>query len=996
MPPKKKVYTKKDPIDHILLRPSMYVGSKTLKTYEEYIATFEEDDDESDGEYKVYKKNITASPAILRIFLEILSNAVDNVDRSRKAKIPCSSIKVNIDKETGETTVWNDGDIIPIEIHPEEKMYNHTMIFGHLLTGSNYDDTEEREISGVNGVGSKCLLWGTKIPCFNGTIKKVENIKIGDILIGDDGKGRKVLDKITGFGEMYEIIQCRGDSYTVNSEHILSLRMPDHKVIFWNNDGWSMLYLDANNKKIKTRKMKAINNSIKCKECDTFLNSSLKRHYKRKHPNIETPKTPRKSPTINPPSNSEEVRNKYIEMQLFAKTITDDNTIDISIKDYMKLNNTIKGRLTGYKSECVQWNKKETKLDPYVLGLWLGDGYQNGYRFAINAEDDQEILQYLRKWGEENDALFKHSPFCLNCKENKYDPNFIPCRSCAAFRITSNINFGKMNKSPLKNLLKEYDLLEEKFIPKDYLINDRDTRLKVLAGLIDSDGHVCKEREGRRITISQGMMHEKLANDIVYLSRTLGFNTSKIIRDVTWTYENEKRFGKCISINISGNGLEDIPVILPRKKCSSPLSHEVLNTGPIKIKKVDDGKFVGLKIDGNERFVLNDFTVTHNCTNVFSKKFIVKGLDPNNNKTFEQTWTNNMKNPSEPIIKSSTLKKGYTEVKYFPDFSQFDIDGYTDDIIGLYLKYVIDAAMLTKVKVYFNNDLINVNNLLSYSKLYDNSDERLNIKLNNIEVVVAPSTEFQHIAFTNGIYNKLGGQHVDAVCEALFRPLVEKFTKKDKPSLKISDIKQFFKVFVSCVVDKPEFDSQSKEKLESPKIKFEVKPVDIKKLLKWSVIGDIEDMLKAKEMVVLKKSEKKKKGYVKIEGYDPANNAGGKNSHECGLILCEGLSAKTYAVAGIKKGIDGKSGRDWWGCLPLRGKCLNVRNSAPSMIAKNAVITDLIQALGVKIETDYTDDKNYKTLNYGKVILLTDADVDKFSQQQVAAQFRDKQCNYLV
>jgi len=63
---------------------------------------------------------------------------------------------------------------------------------------------------------------------------------------------------------------------------------------------------------------------------------------------------------------------------------------------------------------------------------------------------------------------------------------------------------------------------------------------------------------------------------------------------------------------------------------------------------------------------------------------------------------------------------------------------------------------------------------------------------------------------------------------------------------------------------------------------------------------------------------------------------------------------------------------------------------------KNKVITDLIQALGVKIEIDYTDDKNYKTLNYGKVILLTDADVDKFSQQQVAARFRDRQCNYLV
>ena len=66
-------------------------------------------------------------------------------------------------------------------------------------------------------------------------------------------------------------------------------------------------------------------------------------------------------------------------MQKFAETIPDDNTMDISIKDYMKLTETTKGRLTGFKSECVEWASKKVELDPYVLGLWLGDGYQHGY-----------------------------------------------------------------------------------------------------------------------------------------------------------------------------------------------------------------------------------------------------------------------------------------------------------------------------------------------------------------------------------------------------------------------------------------------------------------------------------------------------------------------------------------------------------------------------------------------------------------------------------------
>lgn len=920
---KKKEYVKKDPREHVLLRPDMYVGSNKSRKTAEFICI-----KNSEGLFQIIKKEIDVSPAILRIFIEILSNATDNVERSRVAGIPCSYIKVNINKETGEIIVENDGDVIPIEMNNEEKMYNHTLIFGNLLTGSNYDDEEERLISGRNGLGSKCSARGTKVPCFDGSIKNVEDIKIGEYLIGDDGTKREVLHKITGSGEMYKVSQLRGDSYTVNSEHILSLRMPDHKVIFWSTEkqGWQMVYLDAKNQKIHSKSIRALpSQGIECPECGIILSSQLNRHYRRVHKDKEIPKRERRNPTVNPPNDCEEVRNSYIEMQKFAKSIPDDNTIDISIQDYLKSNDTFKFRLTGFKSDCVQWDRKDVHLDPYVLGLWLGDGYKNGKGFAINAEDDYKILEYLKNWGEKNDANFTHLPRCKNCKENKYDPNFVPCKSCAAFSINSIEYKWKRNKSPLMNLLKKYDLLKEKFIPIEYKVNDRDTRLKVLAGLIDSDGHISKEREGRRITISQGMMHEKLVDDILYLARSLGFSSSKIIRDVTWTYENEKRKGQCFSINISGNGLEDIPTVLQRKKCAPPLRREVLNTGPIKIKKVENGEFVGLEIDGNERFVINDFTVTHNCTNVFSSKFTVKGLDPNQKKTFEQTWTENMKNVSVPIIEKTKLTKGYTSVSYIADFKQFGLNGYTDDIISIYLKYVIDVAMLSKVKVYFNDELIPVNNLQTYSKLYESvSDENLLIKHENSEVLITPSSpsEFQVVSFVNGIYTKLGGQHVDAWSEAIFRPLVDKFNKKGQPTLNIKDIKQFFRIFVVSYVVNPEFESQNKNRLENPKVNVSFKTADLNKILKWSVMEDIEDIIKSKEILTLKKSEKKKKGYVKIEGLDPANYAGTKESHLCSLILCEGLSAKTYAVAGIEKGVNGVSGRDYYGVLCLRGKCI--------------------------------------------------------------------------
>ena len=203
--------------------------------------------------------------------------------------------------------------------------------------------------------------------------------------------------------------------------------------------------------------------------------------------------------------------------------------------------------------------------------------------------------------------------------------------------------------------------------------------------------------------------------------------------------------------------------------------------------------------DEEERLVAGRNGLGAKLANVFSTKFTVKGLDPNNGKVLEQTWTNNMRNTNDPKITTTKLTTGFTKITYFPDFKQFDIEEYTDDIINLYTKYVIDAAMLTKIKVYLNEELIPVNNLETYSGLYETStDEKLLIKNKQSEILICPANinEFQHISFVNGVYTRLGGVHVDTWSEAIFRPLVEKFNKKDKPQVNIKDIKQFFRIFV--------------------------------------------------------------------------------------------------------------------------------------------------------------------------------------------------------
>ena len=656
---------------------------------------------------------------------------------------------------------------------------------------------------------------------------------------------------------------------------------------------------------------------------------------------------------------TEEIRKAYKEMEKFAETISDDNIMDIPIQEYIKMTSTTKSRLTGFVGECVQWVEQKVDLDPYVLGLWLGDGYQNGYAFAINSKDDPEILEYLEEWSKSNDAKFT---------PGKRNPIWYGISSAT-----------KSGIAPLKKLLSRYNLINNKHVPLEYIVNSRDVRLAVLAGLIDSDGTV--QTDGRRITIAQGMDHSGLASDIIFLAKSLGFMCSSHIKKTQWKYNGELKRGNAVNINISGNGVEDIPTLVVRKKCLSPLSREVTNTGKLHIKEVESGDYVGLEVDGNHRFVMEDFTVTHNCS-IFATKFTVKGCDPKNGKILSQTWTNNMRDTDGPDVKNTTSKKGYTEVIWTPDFPRFELKKYTKDIISLYTRYVVDAAMLSGVEVFLNNEIIPVRSLSDYAALYDSpTDEKLFIKTKEAEVFLTPAREYQTVSFVNGVYTRLGGQHVDAWSEALLRPIVDKFNGKDKktktkaPKINITDVRQFFRLFVVSTVVRPEFDGQDKNKLESPEIPATVKRTHIAAISKWSVMDNIEDIIRAKEMVVLKKAERVTKK-TKIEGYDPANKSGGKDSENCALFITEGLSAKTYVVAGIAKGIYDKRGRDWNGILPLRGKVLNVRDKAATTIAGNKVICSLIHALGLKHGTDYTDESNFKKLNYGRLVIVADADCD--------------------
>ncbi|XP_046659381.1 DNA topoisomerase 2-like isoform X2 [Homalodisca vitripennis] len=146
-----KIYQKKSQLEHILLRPDTYIGSvePVTETMWVYDAELE----------AMSQKEITYVPGLYKIFDEILVNAADN--KQRDPKMDC--IKITIDAEANTVSVWNNGKGIPVVEHKDEKMFVPTMIFGHLLTSSNYNDEEEKVTGGRNGFGAKlCNIFSTK------------------------------------------------------------------------------------------------------------------------------------------------------------------------------------------------------------------------------------------------------------------------------------------------------------------------------------------------------------------------------------------------------------------------------------------------------------------------------------------------------------------------------------------------------------------------------------------------------------------------------------------------------------------------------------------------------------------------------------------------------------------------------------------------------------------------------------------------------------------
>ena len=354
---------------------------------------------------------------------------------------------------------------------------------------------------------AKCFAKGTKIRMYDGSVKNIEHIGNGELVMGDDSTPRTTYGITSGRERMYRIVPNSGEPFECNESHILSLK-----------------------------------------------------------------KSGKKEP------------------------------INISLRDYFSLPIGEKKNLMLWKVG-VEYQEKQHFIDPYFLGAWLGDGFSKDSGFSSN---DTEIVEYMQSVADNNGLYLK--------KRSEYD-----------YHISS----GKTGlNNCLLTELRSLGVLNNKHIPKDYLIDSLENRLQLVAGLLDTDGYLyVKDDLAARYEITQ--KRKELAYQIQELVRSCGFKAT-LNKRVTTMARADGSIYKCDVYKVCIYGeLYKIPCKVERKiaKQTTVITRRKnpLRSG-FKIEPLGEGEYYGFAVNDNHLFLLADFTVAHNTVecNIYDRHDVTR------------------------------------------------------------------------------------------------------------------------------------------------------------------------------------------------------------------------------------------------------------------------------------------------------------------------------------------------------------------------------------
>lgn len=261
---------------------------------------------------------------------------------------------------------------------------------------------------------------------------------------------------------------------------------------------------------------------------------------------------------------------------------------DMNVIEYANKSNRFREHFRGYKTESIAYAKQDVEIEPYLLGLWLGDGTSI---YPQITTPDEEIKNYLQEYA---------------CREGM----LLTFNGRKGTTETLRLAKKRSHQNPLMTALRNYDLLHNKHIPQEYISNSEDVRLELLAGLLDTDGYM--SCNGYEIT----QKSERLARQIKYVADTLGFRTNITAKKVML---NGKDCGLYYRVHINGD-VWRIPCKVKRKQVTKDMCHKNKDwhLSYLAITEEGIGDWCGICLDGNQRYLHSDGTVTHNSGKSFN------------------------------------------------------------------------------------------------------------------------------------------------------------------------------------------------------------------------------------------------------------------------------------------------------------------------------------------------------------------------------------------
>jgi DNA topoisomerase II len=377
--------------------------------------------------------------------------------------------------------------------------------------------------------------------------------------------------------------------------------------------------------------------------------------------------------------------------------------------------------------------------------------------------------------------------------------------------------------------------------------------------------------------------------------------------------------------------------------------------------------------------------------NIFSTEFTIETVDSISKKHYKQVCRKNMLEIDPPIIKAYNAKP-FTRITFKPDFARFNLpDGIPDDTIKIMEKRVWDcAAYTTGCNVFLNGEKILIKDFEKYAELFTGTKFE---KKNRVyakphprwEIIACPSWDhdFVQVSLVNGISTHRGGKHVEHVanqiCKDLAKLMNDKSPKNKKTDIKASHVRKNLCLFIKAAIENPTFDTQTKECMTTLVKDFgskcDINEEFIEALYKTAIKDKIMEFYSFKDAKMLQKmTDGKKKSKVDVEKLEEWEKPGTKESMKCTLILTEGDSAKSLAIAGVTSLPEKEM--QYYGVFPLRGKLLNVREATMKQLLANEEIKNLKIILGLQEGKTYETDAEVQHLRYGRVMIMTDADLD--------------------